>query len=259
MAEAFIMHHIHTGGGGGGTDLVTWQNGSDDQIAAMVTADRAGSIDLRDYWSVGDERTVVLSAITPTTQYITESQPIQPITFVLLHKGGDNDDYRFIVGTKECLSEPGTIWGLSNAHAGTTWSFQARAEWCNIEFYNSIPASLQSIFKQWTCKSGFFNTVGVHEDSVYFALAAEKEVFGTSSSKSSYSERDALFQFDYYKTTANRIKKQGVNGSNCVWFLRSRPYTTGSSNVECSVDATGAYGGIKYGNAANGIAPIGRI
>lgn len=38
------------------TIIVSWENGSDEQIVAMLKAHHAGSINVRDYWSVGDER-----------------------------------------------------------------------------------------------------------------------------------------------------------------------------------------------------------
>ena len=249
MAEAFLMHHIHSGGGGGGVDLVTWQNGSDDQIAAMVTADRAGSIDLRDYWSVGDERTAVLSAITPTTTGIAESQPIQPITFVILHKGGDNDDYRFIVGTKECLANPGK---MDTVATGISWMQEIRCTWCDSEFRNAIPSTFRGIFKQWNVPCNTKTGGSSIDSDRYFALAAEKEVFGSNT----YAQGESsLFQFDYYKTAANRIKISGVNGSACEYWTRSIRYNNANFCIVNSAGASKNYGVTqdRY------LSPIGRI
>lgn len=44
-------------------EIVSWADGTDEQIAAMVAAADAGEIVLSDYWSEGDTRTVQLSAM----------------------------------------------------------------------------------------------------------------------------------------------------------------------------------------------------
>lgn len=228
---------------------VSWASGSDDQIAAMVTADRNGDIDLRDYWDVGDERTAVLSAITPTTTGIAESQLIQPLTFVILHKGGDNDDYRFIVGTKECLAAPGK---LNNSTAGTSWADAARRTWCNNEFRNAIPSTFRGIFKQWSVPYNTKTGGSSSASDQYFALAAEKEVFGSNT----YAQGESsLFQFDYYKTAANRIKISGVNGSACDYWTRSERYNNANF---CTVSSAGASANIGQ-TQDRYISPIGRI
>ena len=46
-----------------GPTIVPWSTGTDEQIAAMVAAAEAGEINLSDYWSAGDTRTVQLSAM----------------------------------------------------------------------------------------------------------------------------------------------------------------------------------------------------
>jgi hypothetical protein len=54
---------------------------------------------------------------------------------------------------------------------------------------------------------------------VYFILYAEKEVFGDNAYRSIPDELSACKQFEYFKTTSNRIK------TNAYW-LRSAPYNT---------------------------------
>ena len=44
--------------------IVTWAGGTDEEIVLMVAAADAGYIDLTDYWAVGQERTVHLSAMS---------------------------------------------------------------------------------------------------------------------------------------------------------------------------------------------------
>ena len=40
-------------------EIVDWATGTDAQIVAMVNAADNGAIDLTDYWSVGDRKSVV--------------------------------------------------------------------------------------------------------------------------------------------------------------------------------------------------------
>ena len=227
---------------------VSWASGSDDQIAAMVTADRNGDIDLRDYWDVGDERTVVLSSIAQYSS-LGDAQPIQPITFVLLHKGGDNDDYRFIVGTKECLSELGKMNTLNSA---TKWSATPRCTWCDDCFRPAIPQTFRSIFKQWTVYMSQKNSSATASADAYFAIAAQTEIFGGTVTGES-----SLFQFDYYKTAANRIKTAGVNGAACAHWTRMKD--TGNNIFFHSVSAAGDVVTNSMPSSLLGIAPIGRI
>ena len=45
--------------------IVTWHGGTDEEIAEMVKAADRGDINLADYWSVGDIRTMLLTIPTP--------------------------------------------------------------------------------------------------------------------------------------------------------------------------------------------------
>ena len=90
-------------------------------------------------------------------------------------------------------------------------------------------------------------------------LPATKEVFGgtatSAGSGTSYSnltEFNALEQWEYYKTSANRIKKQGSSGSAYYWWERS-PRCSDSTRF-CGVYSDG---GADYSSASAsfGVAP----
>jgi hypothetical protein len=75
-------------------------------------------------------------------------------------------------------------------------------------------------------------------------------------SVSNPTEANALTQFDYYKTSANRVKKLGNNGSADFWWVRSPHYIY--ARDFCLVSGSG--------NASNdaatythGLAPFGCI
>ena len=218
--------------------IVTWSSGTDEEIVKMVAASEAGIINLADYWTVGDERQVTLSAMDATG--VGESHAEQTVTFVLMHQGlyklTDDSNCNFIVGQKNGLSESGYM-NSTSTNSGS-WDGCARRTWCNSIYYNAIPSTLRPIFKQFktvTAKAHYGSTNQTSID--YFALPAEKEVYGSRSYANS-TEANALTQFDYYKTSANNIKKQGDNGSASFWWERS-PYS-GDSNSFCIVDSGGS-------------------
>ena len=88
------------------------------------------------------------------------------------------------------------------------WDTCTRRTWCNGEFKNSLPPTLLPIFKQMQTIAANGSGVTAITSDDYFALAAEKEVFGTNKYADSTVELN-LFQFDWYKTASNRQKGKG--------------------------------------------------
>ena len=244
----------------------SWANATDAMIVSMVAAADAGEIDLSQYWAVGDERTVHLSAMSATG--VGESHVEQDVKLVILNKGGktlsNGKECNFIVGLKNTLKESGYM-NPSNTNEGS-WDGCARRTWCNNTFKNSIPTTLLPIFKQHINKTAtIYNGSSLTDSTDWFALAAGKEVFGTEASSgtsygggySNYYEAQFLSQFEYYKTAANRIKtlSEDVN-NNYYWWERSPLYSTSSGF--CCVYHDGTAG--NYGaHNANGLAPFGCI
>ena len=225
--------------------IVTWADGTDAEIVAMVNAADNGEINLADYWSVGDERQVTLSAMEATG--VGESHVEQTVTFVLMNAGGKTlanatasgrTTCSFIVGMKNGLAETGYM-NSSNTNSGG-WEACKRRTWCNNVFRNAIPEVLRDIFKQHlnVTANGFSGTPVTSTD--YFALPAEKEVFGSNTKASSTAEA-SLTQFEYYATEANRIKKTGDSGSAGYWWERSSD--SSASNIICRVNSDGSSGG----------------
>lgn len=239
---------------------VSWADGTDEEIVAMVQAADAGLIDLSDYWNVGDERVVHLSAMEATG--VGESHAAQDVTLVLMNAGGKTlntpteggrTTCSFIVGQKDSLNEAGYI-NSTGTNAGG-WDACARRTWCNDVYRNAIPSTLRPIFKQVKNKTanGGSDATAAVESVDYFAMAAEYEVFGAYTYSSQTHETD-LTQFEYYQTAANRIKNR--NGSASDWWERS-PYAS-TSHRFCGVDYSGAanYG---YAYTNYGLAPFGCI
>ena len=216
--------------------IVTWADGTDDQIATMLEAHYQGLIDVRDYWTVGDERVVHLSAMAATG--VTDSHDAQDVTLVLMHEGGKTltnaigniTECAFIVGQKKYLIMPFVAGNFQGGYINPSgvsinggWDICARRTWCNSVYKNAVPATLRGIFKQFQNKGSDGETMGnVTVSNDYFALPAEKEVMGnTTAGGDPVCEAD-LIQFDYFKTPANRDlhpASQEVGGWR--WWTRS--------------------------------------
>ena len=233
-------------GGGGGVEIVTWADGTDEQIAAMLEAHYAGQIDVTEYWNVGDERTVHLNAMAATG--VGESHVAQDVTMVLMNAGGKTlttpigsvTECAFIVGQKNMLANGTTLEGgymnSSNTNTGG-WNQCARRTWCNEVYKAALPSTFVGILKQHQniTAAGTGSTTTTSND--YVALPAEKEVFGSVTYADSTAET-SLTQFKYYETASNRIKNQGNAGSADYWWERSPSYNNGTGF--CLVSNVGA-------------------
>lgn len=241
--------------------IVTWAGGTDEEVVAMVTAADAGLINLSDYWAVGDIRTVQLSAMSATG--VGESHAAQQVDLVLMHAGGydlnaavasGRTKCSFVVGLKDSLAEAGYM-NNSNTNSGS-WNGSARRTWCNNVFRNAIPSTLRAIFKQFKTVTAQTYNGSTNQTSVdYFALPAEREIFDARN-HCNQTEYNALFQFDYYKTASNRVKKLGKTGTASFWWERSP--IDGNSAYFCRVNSNGA---ADYSGASGnrGLAPFGCI
>lgn len=222
---------------------VSWQTGTDEQIAAMVAAADLGLINLKDYWNVGDYRTVQLSAMEATG--VGETHAAQTATLVLMDKtctgftlanatsGGKNTP-DFIVGLKNGLLETGYMNSTDTNANG--WSGCVRRTWCNNVFRPAIPEPIRGIFKQfkWKQGKGGGTSSGLLETTDYFGLPPEKAVFGVR--KYSQSDEAALYTpWDWYETSENRKKRKGDGDTRVAWWECS-PYP-GDSSRFCYVEA----------------------
>lgn len=230
-----------------GPEIVTWASGTDAQIVAMVEAADAGKIDLTDYWSIGDKRSVSLSAMAATG--VGESHRAQNVVLLLADKNNSNYEYvtatsgrtycNFVVHQESCLAstDSGTTldseigyMNSSGTNAGG-WNACARRTWCNNVYYNAIPSTLKSIFKQVKVKAmngGNQSGTTLVTSNDYCFLPAAKEVFYGTVPNDTYAysnptEWNALSTWKYYETKTNRVKKMGLSGVECYWWERS-PY-----------------------------------
>lgn len=243
-------------GSGGSTDtdevkIVTFADGTDEEILAMIQAHYNNKINLSDYWAVGDTRTVHLSAMSATG--VGESHAEQDVQFVIADF--DHDDLvssinghtkaAVTLSQKNSLNESGYM-NSSNTNSGG-WEESARRKWCNDIFYNAIPSILRNGIKQVIKKNyKVYNSNNITTTSDYCFLLSETEIFGTNSHSVGSTEGT---QYEYYKTSSNRIKQ--VNGSNNHWW-ESSPSSSGTTffcYVSTSGDASYSFASYAYGVA----------
>lgn len=236
--------------------IVSWSSGTDAELAAMLDAHYAGKIDIHDYWAVGDERTVSLSAMAKGA--VGETHVAQNVTMVLMNAGGktlhNGNTCAFVVGQKNLLANGTTreagYMNSSNTNAGG-WKSSARRTWCNNTYYNAIASGFKALLKQFINKSGTGggSSSGTEDTTDWTALPAEVEVFGNRS----LSVSGEGSQFKYYETSANRTKKEGNSGTNSSWWERSP--RSGNSSYFCLVYGDGTADGYNA-NDTRGIAPF---
>lgn len=235
--------------------IVGWADGTDEEIVAMVEAADKGLIDLKDHWNVGDVRRVMLSETEGCEWYTSHSR--QEAELVLINAGGKTlliptesgrTTCSFVVGLKDCLKEEDKINREDTNEGG--WESSDIREWCNDWFAQSIPQTLQPIFKNFV--NSTYADGKIVETTDLFALPAEVEVYGSAK----YSAQGEGTQFELYKNPLNRIKCLGSGGYQAYWWERS-PRSSYSAFF-CVVYSNG--GASSYvASDTNGLAPFGCI
>lgn len=278
MADGFIVRRGNNNNNNNETNelnIITWGGQTlDDTISnnegtatinEMVAASKNGEISLSNYWAIGDERTVHLSRIynTSLNKFFpnVESVPEQDITLVLMNNGFKQYNSQrignFVVGQKDVLSIPGR---LTNEDSGSYDRRSAFFERLSIQYKNGLPSDIRDSFREFQYANTYSSSY-----KAYFCLCGVIEVSGTGSGDWTGKE-----QFEYYKTTSNRIKKitpSSGNPYNIKWWTRTA-YTY-SSPIPYCIDTDGnAITSYKdnYGfntqntwNSSYGIAPFGVI
>ena len=237
-----------------GPKIVSWADGTDEEVAAMVAAADAGKLNLSDYWHEGDERTVHLSYM-PAVGGVSDFHDAQDVVMVLSDPGhftlASGKPCNFVVLQKDCLKEYGYMNSQDFNSGG--WDACKRRTWCNNVFRNAIPASLRPAFKQFKTKAAAGSGTALTTSTDWFSLFSEMEVFGSTTYANSSAESQNT-QLNWFKTSSNRIKKW--NGVSSRWWERS-PYSTNSNNF-CNVTNRGIadWYGARY---SSGLAPFGCI
>lgn len=240
-------------GGYSSLDLVSWSNGSYEQIAAMLDAHYKGRINIANYWSIGDTRTITLDAIAQTN--VTSAMSTQVIQLVLLNAGGKTlvqsqygtNTCAFVVGIKNVLSSSAAI----NTSTVSKYSTSAIRSVLNNQVYSAFPSDMKLLMKSFVNKTTIYEYSGasasLEETEDLVCLAGANEVFGYPNSWDTLAGEGT--QFTYYTTQANRIKKRDSVAE--TWWTRSA--MNYAQNVYTATD--GSIAAIRS-DYSNGLAPI---
>ena len=212
-------------------EIVTFQDGTDEQIAKMLDAHYKGKINIEDYWSVGDARQVQLNAMSSGTG-ADETHVKQLMTMVII--GLNHDDLKEQAGSRtkaavtiqcrEILGNKGTVedgyyWGSivqdENVKLDTNYSQSPRRIWLNGTFINSMPSTFNTLIKTVVKKNlnSHVTTTdwSTTEDKAF--LLSYPEVFGNASEKFYYGNQKLEGnQYPYYKIALNQTKYINNNG-----------------------------------------------
>ena len=237
--------------------IVTFAGGTDKEIAKMIQAHYDNTINIADYWAVGDTRSVSLSAMSATG--VGESHRAQTVQFVI--GDFDHDDLENPINghskaavtilQKDCLmdasnasnpvngsndTEKGYIHqSNSNIHG---WKNCARRTWCNNVYYNALPSTWQSMVKtvNKTSGRGDGHSSGTETTQDKIFLAAEIEIFGSTIDSMSGEGT----QYQYYKNAAaNRYKMPKWSSSYISHIYWERSPRRGYTSYFCSVNYSG--------------------
>lgn len=242
----------------------SWSEGTDEEIVKALEKHYNNEIDLTEYWSVGDERTVNLKAMSVYPP-LTEAHDAQTITLVILNVGGKelvtpikgHTECAFIVGQKNCLATTGLF---DNPAKSSGWYSSDRRSWCNNAYRNAIPFTLRSIFKLHNnYVSDKFNASSPTKSEDYFCFPSEKEVTGSVTyARASAEANNSLLS--YYETSTNRIKYLGETNTAQRYWTSSKYYKTSWSSTSPYSLFINVTGDATYSTTQNyGLAPQGVI
>lgn len=255
--------------------IVTFADGTDDEIAAMLDAHYKGLINVSDYWAVGDTRKVNLPTIDDYHMAQGSKHRAQTVEYVIADFNHDtlttpinNHTMAAVTLTqRNCLMdaacEQGSRWGSNNyenvlfntSAPASGWEKSTIRNWCNNNYYNALPNKLKSMLKQVN-KLSFSNAYNssyteLTTTSDYVFLLSEIEIFGYTN----YSLAGEGSKYKYFNTSGNiyKLPKYSASTYSSRYWLRSQNKGTHTNDMI----VVSEYGGMRVCTAIdrNGIAP----
>ena len=243
----------------GDLKIVTFADGTDDEITKMIEAHYAGKINISDYWAVGDKRTIHHNAMAATG--VSESHKANDYVYVIIGIEHDNlvtaingkTKAAITIQTERMLytdtptqynssydaSHECGYMNSSNTNSGG-WDSCARRTWCNNVYKKCLPTYIQSMMKQvkkLTSAGSQSSTIKTSND--YAFLPSEIEIFGSVT----YSFAGEGKQYQYFKNaTANRYKKPRYSSDYVSGYYWTRsPYSSDRGSFCCVSGDGGAF------------------
>lgn len=234
-------------------EIVSFSDGTDEEIAKMLKAHYNGTINIADYWNVGDTRVMHLNAM-PSGTGASESHVSQDMTMVII--GIEHDDLKYPISGKtkaaitlQCREllgnngseEYGYIWGTNITTSNTdNYSNNPRRTWLNGTFINALPSTIQPLVKTVIKKNiaNHSNPTSAGPDTEDKAfLTSYPEMFGFASY--SYYKGSVLLegqQYVYYNSNTRRVKyinNNGSAGSTAYYYWLRSPSSSGPNGWIC--------------------------
>ena len=221
----------------------TFADGTDAEIAKALEMHYAGEIDLADYWTVGDKRTIHLNAMEASVTGIDEVHHADDYEFVII--GMKHVILTISIGniTKAAITvqmdrifyknttdssypseypsaadEGGCMNYDRSSYGG--WRNCPRRTWCNDTFFGSLPQVIQSAIKNVDKLTSDGNQYGfLNTDSDKAFLLSEIEIFGTTRN----SRNGEGSQYAYFSNSSSNMYKKPAFASNvsAYWWTRS--------------------------------------
>ena len=234
-------------------EIVTFADGTWEQLQAMLEAHYNNEINISDYWAVDDRRSIPITAMSATG--VGEQHHADTYEYVIL--GIEHDDLAepinghtkaaVTIGQVRCLTTTGATQTSGDAELGYMnstntnaggWESCARRKWCNEVFFNALPDGLKQMIKTVKKYSGLgggsSSGIQTTQDKVF--LLSEIEIFGSRT----YSVEGEGSQYPYFAiSTSNRYKLPPWTSGyvSATWWERS-PYS-GHSRIFCNVNVNG--------------------
>lgn len=254
--------------------IVTFADGTDEEIKAMLEAHYNGDINIEEYWHVGDTRKIHIDA----TNSGNCDHVAQNMTMVIMDFNHDDlttpinkiSKAAVSVGFRETMGNNGTsedeyYWCSSYYPVKDEDNYSASPlrTWLNEGLLNALPSTFSSIIKEVNKKNLQYHTKAdgaplITKDKIW--LLSYPEIFGTQSY--SYYKGNLTVegeQYQYFATSSNRIKypnKNGEKGSADYYWLRSPSsgYSSGYGYYWCNVYSSGS-ANLNSGDNTLGFAP----
>lgn len=233
-----------------GVKIVDWYFGSDEDVAAMIDAARAGTIDLQEDggWAVGDTRLIDVAEFTGGNSKKCAAQKIP----IAISQFGDYNDCGAVMQFDFAASLSATF--RMNA-SGTNAGGYGESEMYKTTIpalAAALPTWLRGRLKEFDVLSSAGSSSSEIKTVTGNRLALRSEVEITGANAGSYAGEGSQIQF--YKQTASRIKTIGAAGSADFWWLRSP--SSGNGSGFRAIYSNGAPNGTNAGSAY-GVAPFG--
>ncbi len=214
---------------------LTFGEATDEEIELLLNAHYNGEIDLANYWKVGDTRLVQLTNLSSSqVTYVDQKMTMVIIGFNhddLKEKAGERTKAAVTIQCRETFQRKGFHGNnaLNNYDNDFNWLKVPMRQWYNQNFVNAMPETFNKLIKTVNKKNLKYHTRTdeapiISEDKAF--LLSVPEVIGVSSA-SNYAGTETLLegeQYEYYKTSSNRVKYINNNGNKTEtveWWLRS--------------------------------------